>query len=52
LRRSTVISAFFDGFDLVEPGLVFTPQWRPDGSGPFSDQPERSLFYAGVGRKP
>src|SRR5256885_1146651 len=30
LRSHAEISAFFDGFDLLEPGLVFTPQWRPD----------------------
>jgi hypothetical protein len=33
-------------------GLVFTPQWRPDGPGPFTDQPEHSWAYGGVGRKP
>jgi hypothetical protein len=31
---------------------VFIPQWRPDSPGPFTDQPERSWGYAGVGRKP
>jgi hypothetical protein len=51
-RGHAEIRAFFDGFDLVEPGLVFLPQWRPDGPGPLSDHPERSLNYAGVGRKP
>jgi hypothetical protein len=51
-RGQAEIRAFFDGFDLIEPGLVFTPQWRPDGTAPFIDQPERSLAYAGVGRKP
>jgi len=38
---------------LVEPGLVRTPLWRPDGPDDlFFDQPERSGIYAGVGRKP
>jgi hypothetical protein len=32
LRTTEEISAFFDGFDLVEPGLVDLPAWRPDGS--------------------
>jgi hypothetical protein len=52
VRGHAEIRAFFDGFDLVEPGLVFNPQWRPDGPGPLADQPERSWLYAGVGRKP
>jgi hypothetical protein len=52
LRGHAEVAGFFDGFDLVEPGLVFIPRWRPDGSGPFSDEPERSMSYGGVGRKP
>ena len=24
------ITAFFDGLELVEPGIVFLPEWRPD----------------------
>jgi hypothetical protein len=51
-RGYAEIRAFFDGFDLLEPGLVFLPQWRPDGAGPLSDHPERSRNYAGIGRKP
>jgi hypothetical protein len=51
-RGHAEISGFFDGFDLVDPGLVFVPQWRPDGPGPFTDEPERSLVYGGVGHKP
>jgi hypothetical protein len=52
LRGHAEISGFFDGFDLLEPGLVFVPLWRPDRPAPFIDQPERSWIYAGVGRKP
>jgi hypothetical protein len=51
-RGHAEIRGFFDGFDLLEPGLVFNSQWRPDGPAPFGDQPERSWNYAGVGRKP
>jgi len=52
-RTHAEISAFFEGFALVEPGLVYTPLWRPDGPDDlFFDQPERSSIYAGVGRKP
>jgi SAM-dependent methyltransferase len=52
LRGHAEIRTFFDGFDLVEPGVVFIPRWRPDGPGPFTDHPERSWMYAGVARKP
>jgi hypothetical protein len=45
-RSREQISAFFDGFDLVEPGLVRPWQWRPDGN-----QERTALIYAGVGRK-
>ncbi len=52
-RSRAQIARFFDGFDLVSPGLVFTPAWRPDGrSSPFTDEPERAAVLAGVGRKP
>ena len=30
LRTHAEISEFFGGFELVEPGLVFLPRWRPD----------------------
>jgi len=48
-RTRAEIMALFAGFELVEPGLVFLPSWRPDGAEP--EQPERAWFYAGVGRK-
>jgi len=48
-RTSAEIAWFFDGFEMVEPGLVYLPQWRPDGGLP--EHPERAWFYAGVGRK-
>lgn len=42
----------FAGFELVEPGLVWVPSWRPEDPASVGDQPERSSIYAGVGRKP
>ncbi len=48
-RTNAEIARFFAGFDLVEPGLVYLPAWRPDGPPPA--HPERAWFYAGVGRK-
>jgi S-adenosyl methyltransferase len=52
LRSSREIARFFEGLELVEPGVVSCPSWRPDarelGRGP---APEMDQF-AGVGRKP
>lgn len=53
MRSRRDIELFFEGFDLVEPGLVYFPLWRPEGPDDlFLDQPERSPGFAGVGRKP
>lgn len=52
-RPLAAIGAYFAGLDLVEPGLVDMPLWRPEGPDDvFVDQPERVFGYAGVGRKP
>ncbi|HEY2947478.1 MAG TPA: SAM-dependent methyltransferase [Micromonosporaceae bacterium] len=51
LRSRSEIAAYFDGFTLVEPGLVFIPEWRPDPDQPADEHPERVGAYAGVGRK-
>ena len=34
LRSHAQITALFDGWDLVDPGLVQVPLWRPDGRMP------------------
>ncbi|MEV4707898.1 SAM-dependent methyltransferase [Actinoplanes sp. NPDC049316] len=49
-RRHDEISRFFDGFELVEPGLVTVDEWRPDPNDP-APEPTRWL-YGGVGRRP
>lgn len=51
LRNRAQIMRFFDGFDLVEPGLVFLPQWRPEPDDPqdFVEDPQRAGSLAGVG---
>ena len=51
LRTHEQVSAFFDGFDLLEPGLVQAPLWRPYGRRPRPRELERIGIYAGVGRK-
>ncbi|HEX5119012.1 MAG TPA: SAM-dependent methyltransferase [Pseudonocardiaceae bacterium] len=50
-RTKPQIERFFDGYELLEPGLVFTQQWRPDHPSDVGDDPENSGLYAGVGRK-
>jgi len=50
-RTHSQILAFFDGFDLVEPGLVFPTLWRPDPT-PAEPDSGAQWMYAGVGRKP
>jgi trans-aconitate methyltransferase len=48
-RDRDAIARFFDGFDLVDPGLVTIDAWRPDLRDP-APEPTRWL-YGGVGRK-
>ena len=50
VRSLAGIQRFFDGFDLVDPGVVWINEWRPDPGIPPAGQP-RSL-RGGVGRKP
>jgi hypothetical protein len=45
------VLGFFDGFDLVEPGLVQAPLWHPDGRRPGPKDLAKIGIYAGVGRK-
>lgn len=52
LRSTQWIRGLFDGFELVEPGLVYMSEWRPDDPATAGD-PERAwAALAGVGRKP
>ena len=52
MRSRLAIQRLFDGFELVEPGLVYIPLWRPEGPDDlFVDQPERCTGFAGVARK-
>jgi hypothetical protein len=50
LRTPREIAGFFDGLELIEPGVVSCPRWRPDHS-PFESPAEVDVFCA-VGRKP
>jgi S-adenosyl methyltransferase len=51
-RRRAQIEQLFDGFELVEPGLVRLPQWRPDSGLAARAEREGSEWMLGaVGRK-
>jgi hypothetical protein len=41
---------FFEGLEMVEPGLVYANDWRPDEYTAV-DGPVHTLYAAGVGRK-
>jgi hypothetical protein len=52
-RSMDEIRALFAGLELVEPGLVLVPDWRPDANTPSArDIPVLRLACAGVARKP
>jgi len=48
-RDHARVSRFFTGLDLVEPGVVPLPQWRPDTK---DEARAPTMAWAGVGRKP
>jgi hypothetical protein len=50
VRSEQEIRRFFQGFELIDPGVVWLTEWRPTAADPPTTQP-RSL-RAGVGRKP
>ncbi len=51
MRSRLEVEALFDGFDLVPPGAVFLPLWRPDSPADVDDHPEEFSGYAVVGRR-
>ncbi|WP_241560986.1 SAM-dependent methyltransferase [Streptomyces orinoci] len=57
-RSRDRVADFFEGFTLVEPGLVPMDAWRPEDDGPGAPAPggmdgrAGAAGFAGVGRKP
>jgi hypothetical protein len=50
LRTDDEVARFFDGLDLVPPGVTYVRAWRPD---PGDVYPEGGVSaYGGVARKP
>jgi hypothetical protein len=49
-RTPEEIASFFDGLELVEPGVVSCPRWRPDDAA--GEPPAEVDAFGGVARKP
>jgi hypothetical protein len=50
LRTRSQVQEFFNGFDLIDPGVVFLSQWQPTGE--YHAQGGTRWAYCGVGEKP
>jgi len=52
-RTLREVRGFFGDFELVDPGLVLVPEWRPDADTlGVGDDPVLAMACAGVARKP
>ncbi|WP_018686401.1 SAM-dependent methyltransferase [Actinokineospora enzanensis] len=49
-RSREEVAALCDGLAIVEPGVVWTPEWHPDA--PLTADPRDAMAYAVVARKP
>jgi hypothetical protein len=49
LRPVGEVTRFFDGLDLLEPGIVRLHEWRPAGEAP--EGADKIWIHCGVGRK-
>ncbi|WP_051468891.1 SAM-dependent methyltransferase [Actinomadura oligospora] len=52
MRSRAEVAAFLDGLDVLDPGVVFLPEWRPDAGDEAGSPKARVMAYGGVGRKP
>jgi hypothetical protein len=54
LRSPEQIAGFFEGLELVEPGVVSCPRWRPElgGADVSGGEPAELDVFGGIGRKP
>ncbi len=51
MRTRDRITGLFNGFELVEPGVVYFSEWHPDSPAAVEPQPERMVGMVGVGRR-
>ncbi|MEV6612782.1 SAM-dependent methyltransferase [Streptomyces sp. NPDC051051] len=49
-RTPKDVARFFDGLELLEPGVVSCSRWRPEGTG--GAEPAEVAMFGGVARKP
>jgi hypothetical protein len=52
VRSRAEITSFFDGLEIIEPGVVFIPEWRPDEAVTYPLDLGGLMMICGVGRKP
>ncbi|MDL4776704.1 MULTISPECIES: SAM-dependent methyltransferase [Thermomonosporaceae] len=52
MRTRQEVAGFLAGFETVDPGVVFLPQWRPEPGDEPGMPKARVMAYAAVGRKP
>ena len=50
MRTRAEITSLCDGFTLLDPGLVWIPQWRPDTPDDVPEDPSKYWALVGVGR--
>jgi hypothetical protein len=48
-RSREKVTAFFEGLELIEPGVIRCPQWHPARP---EDAEGKSTMWGGVARKP
>jgi len=51
-RSRAAINALLGDFTVLDPGMVWIPQWHPDTTDVAFPAPNHSTMWAGVGRKP
>lgn len=51
-RSHEQVVRFFDGFELLAPGVVSAALWRPDSRTEFASCPARDQVLGGLGRRP
>jgi len=51
VRTRAEVERFFAGLDLVDPGVTWAHEWRPDPGGPVPEGPQGGGVWVGVGRK-
>jgi hypothetical protein len=50
-RTKEQLQAFFGDLEMVEPGLVYLPEWRPEEPAPHDMTVAEKLMAGAIGRK-